>query len=138
VTSGPISGFALRWGLAALATIAVTIAMAGVPDVGFWSVIGIVMVLLVVGTAFAPGTVIPLLFLLGLVAYRLMGDGSTVDMGLFALVALMPAIHLLAGVAGGIPLRARLHWTVLRPSAIRYCIAVIPVEIGLAALALVR
>jgi hypothetical protein len=121
-----------------MATGAAAVAMAGVPDIGVWSVVGVVMIVLVIGTASAPGTVVPLLFLLGLLAYRLMAHGAVPDLGLVALVALMPAVHQLSGICSGIPPRARLHLDVLRPAAIRWCIAVLPVEAGLAVLALVR
>ena len=138
VPRGLLTGSALRVGLLGLAAAAAAVAMAGVPEVHVWSVVGVVLIGLVVGTASAPGTVLPLLFLLGLVAYRLMGHGTAPDAGLFLLVALMPAVHQLAGACSGIPLRARLGFTVLRPAALRWCGAVIPVEIGLAVLALVR
>lgn len=138
VEPGPLSGLGLRLALLGLAGAAAAVAMAGVPDVGVWSVVGVVLLGLVIGTASAPGTVLPLLFLLGLVGYRLMGPGLTPDAGLIALVALMPAVHQLAGLCGGIPPRARLGFAVLRPAALRWCGAVLPVEVGLVVLLLLR
>jgi hypothetical protein len=124
--------------LLVLAALAAGVAIGGVPDVGVWSVVGVLLLGMMVGTAAAPGSVLPLLFLIGLVAYRLMAAGAVPDAGLFALVALMPAVHQLAGICSGIPPRARLGWPVLRPAAVRWCIAVIPVEVWLLVLALLR
>lgn len=136
--SGALTGLMLRGVLLLLGALACGVAMAGVPDVGVWSVVGVVLIGLLVGTAAAPGSAVPMLFLLGLVAYRLMGPGAVPDAGLFALVALMPAIHQLAGMCSGIPPRAKLRLDVLHPAALRWCIAVIPVEVGLLVLALLR
>jgi hypothetical protein len=138
VAQGRVTGLLLRLLLLALAAGAAAVAMAGVPDIGVWSVLGVMMIALVIGTASAPGTVVPLLFLLGLVAYRLMAHGAVPDLGLAALVALMLAVHQLSGICSGIPPRARLGLDVVRPAAIRWCVAVVPVELGLAVLALVR
>lgn len=135
---GPLSGLGLRLALLALAMAAAAVAMAGVPDVRVWSVVGVALIGLVIGTASAPGTVLPLLFLLALVGYRLMGDGVAPDAGLFALVALMPAVHQLAGLCGAIPPQARFGLAVLRPAGLRWCVAVLPVEVGLVVLALLR
>ena len=89
--------------LLVLAALAAGVAIGGVPDVGVWSVVGVLLLGMMVGTAAAPGSVLPLLFLIGLVAYRLMGAGAVPDAGLFALVALMPAVHQLAGMSFGNP-----------------------------------
>jgi hypothetical protein len=125
-----IPGWGMRLVLGAAAAAATAVAMAAVPDVGVLSVAGIVMMLLVLGTAFAPGSVVPLLLLIGLVIYRLLHEGPVLDVGLAMLVLLMPLIHQLAGIAGAIPPHSRCDWRVLRPAGLRYLMAVVPVEIA--------
>jgi hypothetical protein len=126
-----IPGWGLRLVLGAVAAAATGVALAGVPDIGVLSVAGIVMMLLVIATGFSPGSVMPLLLLIGLVIYRLMQAGPVLDAGLAVLVALMPLIHQLAGIAGAIPPHSRCDWRVMRPAAGRYLVAVVPVEIAL-------
>lgn len=131
-----VPGWGLRVALAVTAGAATAVAMAGRPDIGVASVAGIVMVLLVLGTAAAPGSVVPLLLLIGLVIYRVLTPGPVVDATLAALVLLMPLIHQLAGVAAAVPARSLCHWRALRPAALRYLIAVLPVEAALLAAAI--
>lgn len=126
-----VAGWALRLVLGAAAAGAIAVAMADVPDIGIISVAGVVMMLLVLGTALAPGTVVPLLLLIGLVIYRLLAEGPALDVALAVLVLLMPLIHQLAGIAAAIPPRSRCDWHALRPAAVRYLLAVVPVEIAL-------
>ena len=128
---GGTTGWVLRFGLAVVAAGAALIAMNGAPGSGVLSPAGIVMVALVAGTAFAPGTVLPLLLLIGLVVYRLLAPGPVLDPGLALLVLLVPLIHQLAGLAAAIPARSRCAWAVLRPPALRFAIAVVPVQLAL-------
>jgi hypothetical protein len=132
-----LPGWGLRLALLAASAIAIGVAMAGTPDIGVVSLAGVVMMLLVVGTALAPGSVVPLLLLIGLVLYRLLSAGPALDLGLAALVLLMPLIHQLSGIAAAIPVRSRCEWRVLRPAAIRFACAVLPVEVALAAASLI-
>ena len=133
-----VPGWALRLALGLAAAAATAVAMAGLPEVGVTSVAGIVMVLLVLGTAAAPGSVVPLLMLIGLVIYRVLRHGPMLDGGLAALVLLMPLVHQLAGIAAAVPARSVCRWAALRPAAIRLSIAVVPVEIALLVVALAR
>lgn len=126
-----VPGWVLRLALGAAAAGATGVAMAGAPGVGVTSVAGILMMLLVLGTALAPGSVFPLLLLVGLVIYRVVADGPVLDVSLAVLVLLMPLIHQLAGIAAAIPGRSWCHWPALRPAAIRFVVAVLPVEIAL-------
>lgn len=136
VPSG-IPGWGLRLMLGAAASGATAVAMAAVPEIGVLSVAGVAMLLLVIGTAFAPGSVMPLLLLIGLVIYRLLETGPLLDVGLAVLVLLLPLIHQLAGIAGAIPPHSRCDWRVLRPAGLRYLMAVLPVEIALLVVAVV-
>ncbi len=136
-SGGAVPGWCLRLALAAVAAGAVGVAMAGAPQIGVLSVAGIVMMLLALGTALAPDSVLPLLLLVGLVIYRVVAPGPTLDAGLAALLVLMPLIHQLAGVAGAIPLRSRCRWRVLRPAAQRLAVAVLPVEIAVLVAAII-
>jgi phosphate:Na+ symporter len=136
VVSG-IPGWGLRLVRGAAAAGATAVAMAAVPDIGVLSVAGVAMMLLVIGTAFAPGSVVPLLLLIGLVIYRLLQTGPVLDVGLAVLVLLLPLIHQLAGIAGAIPPQSRCDWRVLRPAGLRYLMAVLPVEIVLLVAAVV-
>jgi hypothetical protein len=126
-----IRGWALRLVLGACAAIAAAISMTEAPVVGVTSVAGFVLMLLVIGTAAAPGSVEPMLFLLAVVLYRLVPHGSLLDGGLAALVALVPIIHQLAGLAAAIPVRSLVSWRVLMPAALRLVIVVVPVEVAL-------
>jgi len=126
-----IRGWALRLALGACAALAAAISMAEAPVVGVTSVAGFVLMLLVIGTAAAPGSVVPMLFLLAVVLYRLVPNGSLLDGGLVALAALVPIVHQLAGLAAAIPVRSLVSWRVLRPAALRLVIVVVPVELAL-------
>lgn len=132
-----VPGWALRVGLGVAAAAATAVAMAGAPGVGVLSAAGIVMMVLVVGTALAPATVLPLLLLIGLVVYRLLAEGPVLDLGLAALVLLMPVIHQLAGLAGAIPTRSRCAWAVFRRPAVRFAVAILPVQMALLVVAVV-
>lgn len=125
---GPIGGWTLRVALLLAASFAVTVSAHGV--VGLWSLVGIVLAALVIGTAAAPGTLVPLLLLLAVVGLRLLSGGPRPDVALVALVALLPLIHQLCGIAAAVPGRARLSIAALRPAAGRYLVAVVPVEVA--------
>ena len=56
VPRGLLTGSALRVGLLALAAAAAAVAMAGVPEVHVWSVVGVVLIGLVVGRPRDPAT----------------------------------------------------------------------------------
>lgn len=131
-----IPGWALRVGVGVAAAAATTVAMTGAADVGVLSTAGIVMMGLTLGTALVPGTVIPLLLLIGLVVYRLLAAGPVLDLRLVLLVLLMPLISQLAGLAGAIPSRSRCAWTVFRRPALRFAAAVLPVQIALLVVAI--
>lgn len=125
---GRIGGWTLRLALLLAASFAVSVSAHGVVDL--WSLIGIALAALVIGTAAAPGTLVPLLLLLAVVGLRLLSGGPRPDLALAALVALLPLIHQLCGIAAAVPGRARLSITALRPAAGRYLVAVVPVEVA--------
>lgn len=130
-------GWGLRVALLLAASAAATVAMLGAPQAGVTTVVGVVMLLLVVAVTFAPGGATTVVFLLGLVGYRVAADGPTIDGGLVALVLLLPLIHQLAAFGAAIPGRSRVRWGVLRPAAGRLILAVLPVEIALLVAALI-
>ena len=132
-----IPGWALRIALAAAGAAAAAGAITGAPGVSVLSVAGVAMMVLALGTALAPATVLPLLLLIGLVVYRLLAAGPVLDLRLALLVLLMPAIHQLAGLTGAIPARSRCSWAVLRRPALRFAAAVAPVQVALLVVAIV-
>ncbi len=109
-------------GLAVGGTLAIV--MAGAVGVGMWSVAGVSMLAVGIGTVLVPGTVLPLLLLLGVVLYRLAASGPVLGASLAALLALVALIHHAAGLAAVIPLRSECEWAALRPALVRYAVAV--------------
>jgi hypothetical protein len=132
-----IRGWALRLVLGACAALAAAVVMAQAPVVGVTSVAGFVLMLLVIGTAAAPGSVVPFLFLVAVVLYRLVPAGSLLDGGLAALVVLVPIVHQLAGLTAAIPVRSLVSWRALAPAALRLAVVVLPVECALLAYRLI-
>jgi hypothetical protein len=91
--------------------------------------------LLSVATAALPGTAAPTVLLVVAVLLRIR-SGGTIDGVLLAEVALIPLIHQLAGIAAAVPAASRVDRGSLRPAAVRYLLAVVPVEIALTVLLL--
>lgn len=103
---------------------ALAIALPGAAGVGVWSVAGVSMLAAGIGTVLAPGTVLPLLLLIGLVLYRFAAPGPVLGASLAVLMALIALIHQTAALAAVIPLRSECEWAALRPALVRYAVAV--------------
>lgn len=129
-----VAGWVLRLALGAATVAAILVAMTGAPQIGGLSVVGVLLVAAAVGTVLVPGSVLPLVVLICLVLYRMAAVDPAPDGGLMALAALMALIHQLAGICAVVPARSACQWAALRPAAIRFSAAVLPVEIVLAVL----
>ncbi len=127
-TARGLPGWALRLVLGLAGGAAVVVAMAGAGHVDAVSVAGFVMLLLVLGAAAAPASVVPLLLLIGVVLYRLLAGDPTFGPALAGLVFLTALVHQLAGLAAAIPARSRCRWSALLPAALRFVMVVVPVE----------
>lgn len=133
-----VPGWVLRLVLGAAAVAAALLVISSDSQARAPGVAQVLMVFAAAVAALAPGTVVPLAVMVGLVLFRLAAGGPILDGTLVVLVALLPLIHQLAGAAAAIPARSKCRWTALRPAMIRYAIAVLPVEIALVAVILVR
>lgn len=124
-TGASVPGWALRVALG-VAGIAAALIVTRQADLDAAGGMGTILVLLAVGAAAAPGSVCPLLLLLGVIAVRLAAP-HPFDAALVALVILVPLVHQLAGLGATIPARSACRWRALAPAALRFAIAVIPV-----------
>lgn len=120
-----LPAWVLRGALLLAVTAACVITMVGAPDWEAGSFLGLLLLGLALGTVLAPGSVIPLAFLIVIVLGRLATrEAAVVDMPLVALLVILPTIHQLAALAAAIPAAARISWAVLRPSLIRLAAAI--------------
>lgn len=124
-----VRAWLLRAGLAAATASALAIVLIGASGVGVASPAGFAVIAAAVGTVAAPGTVLPLMFLIGVVLYRLATPGAAPDMSLAALIALVPLVHQLAAVCAVVPRRSRCEWMALRPATTRYLVSVVVAEL---------
>lgn len=131
---GAVPGWALRLVLGAAALAASLTVMVPAPPFDAAGLIGVLLVTASVLTALAPGSVLPLVVLIGVIVLRVATPGSVWDTDILVLIALVPLVHQLAGVCAPIPARSACHWRVLVPTAARFAICVIPVEIAAVAL----
>lgn len=127
-----VAGWVLRLVLGVATVTAIVVAMIGAPMIGALSVVGVLLVAAALGTVLAPGSVLPLVVLICLVLYRVAAVDHGADVPLMVLAALMALIHQLAGICAVVPARSSCQWAALRPAAIRYLAAVVPVEIVIA------
>lgn len=123
-----VAGWALRLALGAASLAASLAAMVPAPPFEAASLLGVLLVAASIGAALAPGSVMPLAVLVGVIVFRMATPGAVFDAPLLALIALAPLIHQLAGVCAPVPARSACSWRALRPAAIRYAITVMPVE----------
>ncbi|MEO7125195.1 MAG: hypothetical protein ABI382_06540 [Nakamurella sp.] len=124
-----VRGWALRVSLGAATLAASVIVILSAPPIGAIALMEVLLVMAALGTALAPGSVLPLAVMIGVVAFRVASSGPVLDAALIALVALLPLIHQMAGVCAAIPARSTCYVSALRPAMIRYAIAVVPVEL---------
>lgn len=118
------SGWALRISLAiACALLGVVTLTSGV-GVGMWTLVGIAVVGLGVGTVLRPESIAPSLLLLIAMTMRLVAGEPVIDWRLVCLVVLLPTVQVLAGVAAAVPLRATIAPRVLRPALVRWSMTV--------------
>lgn len=132
VPSRTVPGWALRAALAAAGLAATGAVMVPAPAFDSSALVTVLLVAASAGAALAPGSVLPLLVMLGAIAVRAATPGPALDAGLAVLVVLLPLIHQLAGVCAPIPPRSACRWRALRPAAVRYAIAVMPVACAVA------
>jgi hypothetical protein len=121
-----VPGWALRVAVGAACLTATLTAVVPAPPFGVSSVLGVLLVAASVGAALAPGSVLPLVVLIGAIVSRAATPGPVLDAGLAALLMLLPLIHQLAGVSATVPPRSACHWQALRPAAVRYSLSAIP------------
>lgn len=128
-----VPGWALRLVLGGAAVAASLIVMLAEPRIDAPGVLQVFLLLASIGTALAPGSVLPLAVMIGVVLFRLASHVPVLDGTLLALVALLPLVHQLAGMCAAVPARSDCLWRALRPAMVRYAMAVVPVEVAVAA-----
>lgn len=81
-------------------------------------------VVLVTWVVARPGSASAAVLICGALLLQLVNHGTEVDAAVFALIVLLPLLHVGAALAAVLPATGSVEWAALRPSVMRYAAAV--------------
>lgn len=123
------------WGLRSLLALALLVGsvttLLGAAAPGVTTLLGLLTLGLAVGAVAAPGSAVPTLWMICALGVRLLSPAPDLGLQLAVLVAVLPAVHQLAGICAAVPPTAEVELRGLRPAAVRWLLAVLTVEVGL-------